>query len=118
MSDKLPEKKEKQAPAKPKRPKKSASKWFREFRAEFKKIVWPGWKQIKNNTAVVLAMLIIMASVIALFDFGVRSLLGLFIDTYSPYYGTGYDNVAEGESDTGGNGAVEEGPESGDNTAG
>lgn len=35
------------------------SKFFREAKAEFKKIVWPTKKQLKNHTVVVLVMLVL-----------------------------------------------------------
>jgi len=54
-------------------PSKTASKrfgkWFRELRSEFKKVVWPGRKQVIKNTAIVLAVIIALGAVIALFDF-------------------------------------------------
>jgi len=42
-----------------KKPKKSILKYFKDARAEFKKVTWPTPKQIVNNTAVVLAMLVV-----------------------------------------------------------
>jgi preprotein translocase subunit SecE len=42
-----------------KRPRKSPLKWFKEARAEFKKVTWPTPKQVRNNTSVVLVMLAI-----------------------------------------------------------
>jgi len=42
-----------------KKPKRSFFKYFKEARAEFKKVTWPTPKQIVNNTAVVLTMLVI-----------------------------------------------------------
>ena len=65
--------------AEEKKARKSAFKWFRELKSEFKKIVWPSGKQLKNNTAVVLAMVIVMASVIAFFDWGFGKLLGTVV---------------------------------------
>jgi len=42
-----------------KKPKRSFFKYFKDARAEFKKVTWPAPKQIVNNTAVVLAMLVV-----------------------------------------------------------
>ena len=50
-------------------------KWFRELRAELKKVVWPTRKQVVNNTGVVLSIMV----VVALFLFGVDSGLGVAI---------------------------------------
>ena len=41
------------------RSKRSPIKWFREARAEFKKVTWPTPKQVLKNTSVVLTMLVI-----------------------------------------------------------
>jgi len=42
-----------------KKPKRSIAKYFKDARAEFKKVTWPTPKQIVNNTAVVLSMLVV-----------------------------------------------------------
>ena len=55
--------------------KKAASKvsrYFRELKAEIKKVVWPDKKQIVNNTLVVLAAIII----VSIFIGGLDILLG------------------------------------------
>ncbi len=54
--------------------KKGIFKYFKDARAEFKKVVWPSPKQTTNNTVVVLVMCIIAA----IFIFGVDALFGLF----------------------------------------
>ena len=76
-----------QAPAKAAAKKKKAkkpnriAKWFREMRSELKKVVWPTWKQILNNTIVALVVIVVAAIVIWLFDWlasqGVRALISL-----------------------------------------
>ena len=63
----------KKAPEKKK--KGGIRKWFRELRAEMKKVVWPTRKQVLNNTGVVLTVMAVMA----LFLFGVDSGLGAAI---------------------------------------
>ena len=50
-------------------------KYFRELRAEMKKVVWPTRKQVLNNTGIVLSVMVVMA----LFLFGVDSGLGAAI---------------------------------------
>ncbi|MBQ8994910.1 MAG: preprotein translocase subunit SecE [Oscillospiraceae bacterium] len=37
------------------------AKYFRDAKGEFKKIVWPSKKQVWNNVAVILAMVLIFA---------------------------------------------------------
>ena len=53
-------------------------KALREFRSEFKKVVWPTFPQTAKNTALVLAVLIASAVVVALLDLGFsKGLVGL-----------------------------------------
>ncbi len=58
--------------------KKSSGKistYFRELKSEFKKIVWPGFKRVRNNTGVVITTIILLGVFIALVDFGFTYLL-------------------------------------------
>ena len=57
-------------------------KWFREFKSEWKKIVWPGRKQLKNNTLVVIACVVVVTLVIFAFDSGFKALVGLVVPEY------------------------------------
>lgn len=50
-------------------------KYFRELKAEMKKVVWPTRQQVTKNTGVVLTVMVVMA----LFLFGVDSGLGAAI---------------------------------------
>ena len=47
---------------------KRVAKWLREMKSELKKVVWPSRKQIVNNTAVALVVMILSAVVIWGFD--------------------------------------------------
>ena len=47
---------------------KRVAKWFREMKSELKKVVWPTRKQVVNNTAVALVVMILSAVVIWGFD--------------------------------------------------
>lgn len=42
--------------------------YFRELKAEFKRISWPSFKQVRNNTGVVLAFIILLGVFIAIVD--------------------------------------------------
>ena len=53
--------------------KKGIVKYFKDAKAEFKKVVWPTPKETTNNTIVVL----IMCGLAALLVFGLDSLFGL-----------------------------------------
>lgn len=42
--------------------------WFKETKAELKKVQWPTWKQTVNNTLIVLAVCVVVGLCIFLFD--------------------------------------------------
>ena len=56
-------------------------KWFRGMKSELKKVVWPTWSQVLNNTLVVIVVSVVFAVIIGLIDWlaytGIKSLLGL-----------------------------------------
>ncbi len=47
---------------------RATAKFFRDFIAEVKKVVWPSKKQVINNTAIVLAMCLICGVVLVAAD--------------------------------------------------
>jgi len=51
-----------------KKPKRSIFKFFRDAKAEFKKVTWPTPKQVLNNTGVVLTVMVVTAALIFGFD--------------------------------------------------
>ena len=61
---------------------KRFSKWFREMRAELKKVVWPTKKQVLQNTVVVLIAVLVIGVFIWIFDaisnLVIQWLIGLF----------------------------------------
>lgn len=46
-------------------------KFWRDYNAEFKKLVWPTKQQLVRNSAVVLVTIIVFGAVLALLDFGI-----------------------------------------------
>ena len=70
MADEKKELKNKPVEKKEKKPGlfKRLAQWFKETKSELKKVVWPNFKQVVNNTAVVLVVVIITAICIGLFD--------------------------------------------------
>ena len=42
--------------------------WFKETKAELKKVQWPTWKQTLNNTLIVIAFCVVVGLCIFLFD--------------------------------------------------
>ncbi len=59
----------------------SIGKWFRGMKSELKKVVWPTWSQLVNNTVVVVVISLIVALIVGVFDFiagqGITALLSL-----------------------------------------
>ncbi len=59
----------------------SLTKWFRGMKSELKKVVWPTWPQVLNNTLVVIVVSVIFAIIIGLIDYlayeGITALLRL-----------------------------------------
>lgn len=47
---------------------KRIGKWFRGMKSELKKVVWPSWSQLLNNTLVVIVVSIIVALIVWAFD--------------------------------------------------
>ncbi|MBO5938955.1 MAG: preprotein translocase subunit SecE [Clostridia bacterium] len=68
-------------PQKEKKKGKIGEAW-RGFKSEVKKIVWPSWKQVLKNTAVVLVIVAICMVMIAALDYafshGIMALTDLF----------------------------------------
>ena len=69
-------------PQKPEKKKGRVKEAWRGFKSEVKKIVWPSWKQVLKNTAVVLVIVAICMVMIALLDYafshGIMALTDLF----------------------------------------
>ena len=70
---------------KPKKEKKKinpVARWFKELRAELKKVMWPTRKQTINNTAIVIACCAVVGVFIWVFDLAAvnvfKALLNLF----------------------------------------
>lgn len=53
--------------------------FFKDYKSETKKIVWPGFKDVLKNTAVVLVMCLLVGALIWLVDFGLGKLLELIL---------------------------------------
>jgi len=84
-NDAAPEKKDEQKkPAKKNKVKlgERIKKFFRDYKSELKKIVWCPWKQVKNNTVVVIVIVVLTGAAIGVLDFGfgktITALGGLF----------------------------------------
>ena len=56
--------------------------WFREMRSELKKVVWPTPKQVLNNSAIVAVSVLLVGTLIALYDWGAGKLVQAIIMTF------------------------------------
>ncbi len=56
------------------------SKFFRDTRGEFKKIVWPGFPTVVRNTVATLVMCAIVGAIIVVIDFGLSELVKLLLN--------------------------------------
>ncbi len=54
-------------------------RFFRDYKSEVKKIVWPNIKDVAKNTVVVLVMCLIVGALIWIVDFGLGQLLNLIL---------------------------------------
>lgn len=55
------------------------SAYFRGVKAETKKVIWPGKKDLINYTGVVIFMCVLVGLVVYLLDLGIHQLLSLII---------------------------------------
>lgn len=53
--------------------------FFRDYKSEVKKIVWPGFKDVAKNTLIVIIMCLIVGALIWLEDFGLGKLIALIL---------------------------------------
>lgn len=58
---------------------KRVVRFFRDYKSEVKKIVWPNFKDVVKNTGIVLIMCVIIGAFIWLVDFGLGKLLALIL---------------------------------------
>lgn len=54
-------------------------RYFKDYKSEIKKIVWPGWKDIAKNTFIVLVICLIIGAFIWVVDFGLAKLIELIL---------------------------------------
>jgi len=54
-------------------------KFLRDTKGEFKKIIWPTRKTVIRNTSVTIAMCAFVGIAVSLFDWGLSSLIRLFV---------------------------------------
>ena len=60
---------------------KRIGNYFREMKTELKKVVWPTFKQVRSNTGIVIAVLILVGAIILVMDFGLEALIKWLLAT-------------------------------------
>ena len=84
MADKEKKVAEAAKQSKPEKKKGKIKNAWKGFKSEVKKIVWPSWKQVLKNTAVVLVVVVICAILIGALDYvfsqGITALANLFTE--------------------------------------
>ena len=55
-------------------------RWFRDFKAELKKIIWPNRSELTENCIVVISMVVIVALIIFALDLGFKELNNLEVE--------------------------------------
>lgn len=58
---------------------KALETYFRELKSELKKVAWPSFKQVRNNTSVVITAIILVGVFVALLDLGFQFLFSTFL---------------------------------------
>jgi len=56
-------------------------RFFRDYKSEIKKIVWPGWKDVAKNTLIVIAICVIIGLFVWVVDFGLAKAIELILGT-------------------------------------
>ncbi len=57
-------------------------KWVKELRSEAKKVSWPSFKQVVNNTLAVLAFVVVVGALVIVADLVFRNSLELFLSIF------------------------------------
>ncbi|MBR3134253.1 MAG: preprotein translocase subunit SecE [Clostridia bacterium] len=69
-----PKAKNQKKPTKKAAKKDKNNRWFKEFKAELKKIIWPSRSELIENSVVVISMVILVAAIIFVLDLAFKSL--------------------------------------------
>ena len=87
---------------KAKNEKKDSKNFFKEFKAELKRVSWPTFKQVVNNTLAVIAIVVLIAVIVFILDvifenankFGVEKLKAIVTSNSSEEAGEGEENTS------------------------
>ena len=95
----------KEAKANKKENNKNKKSFFKDFKAELKKVIWPTPKQLLNNTLAVITIVLITSAIVFVLDLTFEALNKHGIDKIKEVITT--TNSAESETTTDNNGTIE-----------
>lgn len=55
------------------------TRYLRESREELKKVVWPKWPEVRNNTLLVIGISVFVALFLGVIDLGLNAVLQRFV---------------------------------------
>ena len=61
----------------------TALDFFREVREQVQKVTWPDVAQLKSSTGVIVVFMLLVASIIFVMDYGVKSVLALITSLFT-----------------------------------
>lgn len=91
-----------------KKEKKEKKHFFKDFKAELKKVIWPTPKQLVNNTVAVITIVLITALIVFVLDltfesinnYGINNLKGVVESYQAEHQNTESNNNTEGVENT------------------
>ena len=93
---------------KPEKEKKEKKNFFKNFRAELKKVAWPTPKQLVNSTVAVLSVVLIVAVLVFILDLAFQALNNYGINKIKEAVTPAASNVIENNTLTDGNAAADQ----------
>ncbi len=81
-----------------KKEKKEKKHFFKDFKAELKKVIWPTPKQLVNNTVAVITIVVIVAAIVLVLDLAFESLNNYGINKLRDVVGTRNEQVENTEA--------------------
>ena len=81
-----------------KKEKKEKKHFFKDFKAELKRVIWPTPKQLVNNTVAVITIVIIVAAIVLVLDLAFESLNNYGINKLRDVVGTRNEQVENTEA--------------------
>ena len=85
--------------AKTEKENKEKKRFWKDFKAELKRVIWPTKKQIVNNTAIVIAIVLIVAFITFILDYTFEALNTYGIDQLKSVVENISDNVEVNKSE-------------------